>query len=158
MEKEGLEWLDKSWAGDQYNIRAYNTRHLFKETIPKEYAIGTMSLGRGDDFDPEHDSIVRVMGTRLRKRLAEYYATEGAGHHVKIFLSEVGYTPLFVAEPSADRLAPLKAGSSAPAEPGVRSALARLALRSADLVMVNSETLLAGALAIGAPPARTQDG
>ncbi len=41
MEKEGLEWLDKSWAGDQYNIRAYNTRHLFKDTIPKEYAIGT---------------------------------------------------------------------------------------------------------------------
>ncbi len=36
------------------------------------------------------------------------------------------------------------------------AALARLALRSADLVMVNSETLLAGALAIGAPPARTQ--
>ena len=41
MEKEGLEWLDKSWAGDQYNIRAFNTRHLFKDTIPKEYAIGT---------------------------------------------------------------------------------------------------------------------
>jgi glycosyltransferase involved in cell wall biosynthesis len=34
--------------------------------------------------------------------------------------------------------------------------LARLALRSADMVMVNSEALLAGALAIGAPPARTQ--
>jgi hypothetical protein len=93
----------------------------------KEYAIGTMSLGRGDDFDPEHDSIVRVMATRLRKRLAEYYATEGAGHHVKIFLSEVGYTPLFVAEPSADRLAALNAGSSAPAELGARTALARLA-------------------------------
>ena len=67
----------------------------------KEYSIGTMALGRGDDFDPENDSVVRVMATRLRKRLAEYYAGEGAGHHVKIFLSEVGYTPLFVAEPSS---------------------------------------------------------
>ncbi len=71
----------------------------------KEYSIGTLALGRGDDFDPDKDSVVRVMATRLRKRLAEYYAREGAGHHVKIFLSEVGYTPVFVAEPSAERLA-----------------------------------------------------
>src|SRR5262249_48390817 len=34
MEKEGIEWVDKSWAGDQYNARTYNTRKLFKETIP----------------------------------------------------------------------------------------------------------------------------
>jgi hypothetical protein len=37
MEKEGLEWLDKSWAGDQYNVRAFNTRSLFRKTIPNEY-------------------------------------------------------------------------------------------------------------------------
>ncbi len=34
--------------------------------------------------------------------------------------------------------------------------LARLALRSADMVMVNSATLMQGALAVGAPPARTR--
>ena len=36
MEKDGIDMIDKSWSGDQYNVRAYNTRRLFKETIPKE--------------------------------------------------------------------------------------------------------------------------
>ncbi|MGE0870322.1 MAG: tetratricopeptide repeat protein [Kofleriaceae bacterium] len=38
MEKEGLEWIEKSWAGDQYNVRTFNTRNLFRQTIPKEYS------------------------------------------------------------------------------------------------------------------------
>ena len=37
MEKEGLEWLDKSCRGDEYNVRAYNTLNLFEQTIPKDY-------------------------------------------------------------------------------------------------------------------------
>ncbi|MGE0551371.1 MAG: tetratricopeptide repeat protein [Kofleriaceae bacterium] len=37
MEKEGLEWIEKAWAGDQYNVRTFNTRNLFRQTIPKEY-------------------------------------------------------------------------------------------------------------------------
>ncbi len=41
MEKEGIEWLDKSWAGDQYNVRTFNTRNLFRNTIPKEYSVAT---------------------------------------------------------------------------------------------------------------------
>ncbi|MGE3545844.1 MAG: peptidase MA family metallohydrolase, partial [Kofleriaceae bacterium] len=28
----------KSWAGDQYNVRTFNTRNLFRQTIPKEYS------------------------------------------------------------------------------------------------------------------------
>lgn len=41
MEKEGLEWIEKSWVGDQYNVRTYNTRDLFKNTIPKDYTVVT---------------------------------------------------------------------------------------------------------------------
>ena len=41
MEKEGLEWLEKSWAGDQYNVRTFNTRNLFEKTIPKDYSFAT---------------------------------------------------------------------------------------------------------------------
>ena len=37
QEKEGLEWLDKSWAGDQYNARTLNLRRLYTKTIPNEY-------------------------------------------------------------------------------------------------------------------------
>src|SRR5439155_15573376 len=37
MEKEGLEWLDKAYKGDGYNVRTVNTLHLFEQTIPKDY-------------------------------------------------------------------------------------------------------------------------
>ena len=62
----------------------------------KEYTIGTEALGRGANFDPDHDSVVRVMATRLRRRLATYYADEGAGHKLRIQLPESGYSPKFL--------------------------------------------------------------
>ena len=67
----------------------------------KEYTVGTEALGRGPNFDPDHDSVVRVMATRLRKRLAAYYAEEGAGHKLRIQLPESGYSPKFVRNPAA---------------------------------------------------------
>ncbi len=65
------------------------------ETI-SEYAIAIEALGRKSDFDPESDSIVRVEAFRLRQRLKEFYATEGADHAVQIVLPEGGYIPQFV--------------------------------------------------------------
>lgn len=43
----------------------------------KAYAIATEILGRGPDFDPQQDSIVRVEIARLRKALDLYFATQG---------------------------------------------------------------------------------
>ena len=40
-EKEGLEWLRKSWKGDEYNVRTYNTLELFENEIPKQYSFVT---------------------------------------------------------------------------------------------------------------------
>jgi tetratricopeptide (TPR) repeat protein len=40
-EKEGLEWLEKSWKGDAYNVRTYNTLELFEKTIPSQYVFVT---------------------------------------------------------------------------------------------------------------------
>ena len=45
---------------------------------PKEYQIATEVFGRQQDFDPHVDSMVRVQAGRLRAKLAEYYAGEGA--------------------------------------------------------------------------------
>ena len=45
---------------------------------PKEYQIATEVFGRPNDFDPHLDSTVRVQAGRLRAKLAEYYASEGA--------------------------------------------------------------------------------
>src|SRR2546430_16938118 len=45
---------------------------------PKEYQIATEAFGRKQDFDPHVDSMVRVQAGRLRTKLAEYYASDGA--------------------------------------------------------------------------------
>src|ERR1700730_5755003 len=44
----------------------------------KEYQIATEVFGRPQDFDPQHDSTIRVQAGRLRLKLAEYYSSEGA--------------------------------------------------------------------------------
>ena len=37
-EKQGLEWLEKSWEGDQYNARTKNILDLWDHTIPNQYS------------------------------------------------------------------------------------------------------------------------
>ena len=61
----------------------------------KEYSIGLDVFRRGPEFEQESDSIVRVQANRLRKRLAEYYATEGASHPIHITIPLGQYVPLF---------------------------------------------------------------
>ncbi len=70
----------------------------------KEYSIGVEMFRRGDSFDQETDSIVRVEVNRLRKRLADYYAGEGASHKLQIVIPVGQYVPSFVStvrEPEA---------------------------------------------------------
>ena len=50
----------------------------------KEYSVALEVFGRPESFDQDTDSIVRVQANRLRKRLAEYYGHEGAGHLLQI--------------------------------------------------------------------------
>jgi len=61
----------------------------------KEYSIGVEVFERGASFDQDSDSIVRVEANRLRKRLAEYYAGEGAGHALQITIPVGQYVPKF---------------------------------------------------------------
>ena len=62
----------------------------------KEYSIGVEVFRRGAAFDQDSDSIVRVEANRLRKRLADYYASEGAGHRLQISIPLGQYVPEFV--------------------------------------------------------------
>lgn len=57
----------------------------------KEYAIAVEVLGRPSDFDPATDTIVRVHARRLRRRLEEYYAGDGAADPVRIWLPKGHY-------------------------------------------------------------------
>jgi hypothetical protein len=58
---------------------------------PKEYQIATEVFGRREDFDPHLDSMVRVQAARLRAKLAEYYASEGAADVVAVELPKGTY-------------------------------------------------------------------
>ncbi len=62
----------------------------------KEYNVAIEALGRGPDFDQKRDSIVRVEAHRLRKRLREYYESDGASHAVKIIIPPGQYAPKFI--------------------------------------------------------------
>jgi tetratricopeptide (TPR) repeat protein len=71
MEKEGLEWLDRSWAGDQYNVRTFNTRTLFKETIPKDYTFGTSRNFRIRYHNDEKPVLARYLEPTLERAFAD---------------------------------------------------------------------------------------
>lgn len=66
-----------------------------------EYAIAFEALGRPARFDNKRDSIVRVEMFALRKRLREYYATEGASHSVQIRIPLGRYAPTFLSAEEA---------------------------------------------------------
>jgi Tol biopolymer transport system component len=59
---------------------------LTGDETPKEYRLAVEALGRGPDFDPRNDTIVRVQVRKLRAKLAKYYETEGASDPVIIEL------------------------------------------------------------------------
>ena len=61
----------------------------------KEYSVGLDVFDRRDSFDQDTDSIVRVQANRLRKRLSEYYASEGAAHPIQITIPIGQYIPVF---------------------------------------------------------------
>jgi Tfp pilus assembly protein PilF/TolB-like protein len=61
----------------------------------KGYTIAVEALGRPKSFDPQADSIVRVVAGRLRRALKEYYAGAGADDAVIIELPLGGYVPSF---------------------------------------------------------------
>ena len=89
---------EKSFAGESGRI--------------KEYSIGLEVFQRGEDFDQNSDSIVRVEANRLRKRLAEYYAAEGALHRLHICIPVGQYVPEF--EPAIETPPPAGIHAAAP--------------------------------------------
>lgn len=89
----------------------------------KEYTIAVDVMGRDTQFDPQLDSIVRVDAHNLRKRLRQYYATEGKDHELVIYIPAGQYTPEFVPRSEIRDLeqpeaVELEAISQAPIVPG----------------------------------------
>jgi hypothetical protein len=78
-------------------------KHFEGATVEiKEYNLAVQVLGRPHDFDPQVDTIVRVTAYALRKRLDEYYRSDGANHAVRICLPPGGYVPKFTHRSAAE--------------------------------------------------------
>jgi hypothetical protein len=60
-----------------------------------EFLIGTEVYGRGGDFDPQQDPIVRVQAHEIRRALRNYYEDEGMTNPWRIDLPAGHYVPTF---------------------------------------------------------------
>ena len=83
----------------------------------KEYSVAVDVFDRSETFDQDADSIVRVQANRLRKRLSEYYASEGAAHRIHITVPVGQYVPAFTTMPESESAA----GSASPSVPYARA-------------------------------------
>jgi hypothetical protein len=61
----------------------------------REHEIGIEVFGRHPDYDTAQDAIVRVQVSQLRKRLDQYFASEGRDEPVVIEIPKGTYTPVF---------------------------------------------------------------
>jgi len=115
-------------------------------TSPKEYQIATEVFGRQQDFDPHVDSMVRVQAGRLRTKLAEYYASEGADDQLVLEMPKGSYALTFHHRSSAAPRTASQAppGSFAPVQTPRRwfSVLLVLAIVLTAVVSVATDRLL----------------
>jgi hypothetical protein len=84
-----------------------------------EQEVGYRVFGRAADYDTSSDNIVRVHASMLRKRLDQYFATEGAGEPLVLEIRKGNYAPVFHARP---KIAPSSPAFSelSPSEPPSR--------------------------------------
>lgn len=61
----------------------------------KEYVIGADAFGRGAEFDPRIDSVVRVGSRHVRNKLAEYYGAGGRQDPILVHFAKGSYVPSF---------------------------------------------------------------
>jgi hypothetical protein len=70
----------------------------------REVEIGCNVFGRPANYDTSQDNIVRVNASELRRRLEDYFRTDGASEPVVVAISRGSYRPEFAirtAEPAA---------------------------------------------------------
>lgn len=60
-----------------------------------EYQIGIQAFGRPTDYNPGDDNIVRNYARLLRKRLEDYFETEGQHETIRVVIPRGRYIPVF---------------------------------------------------------------
>jgi tetratricopeptide (TPR) repeat protein len=96
--------VDRILASEKF-ARSKRLRSLLRFTVAqtlqgnaetlKEYVIGTEVLKKPDSYDPRSDSLVRVLASRLRVKLKEYYRDGGEEDPLVIEFPKGKYVPRF---------------------------------------------------------------
>ena len=110
----------------------------------REQEIGVDVLGRPQDYDTSHDTLVRVLVSNLRKKLQEYFAGEGAEEALIIEIPKGSYLPVF-------RLRPQEPGEELVEAP---SRWRRLRPKLLPAAILLAAAALAAALTIGSISSR----
>lgn len=109
----------------------------------KEYQIATEVYGRSEKFDPQSDSTVRVQASRLRVKLAEYYAGEGATARILIKIPKGSYHLTFEPKPAEPPPLPVLSTQALPSsQPQTRSVVVESASRMGIAVTLLSAGLM----------------
>ncbi len=116
-------------------------QYLAKQSIDhpdaplKEYQIATEVYGRRPDFDPQSDSTIRVQAGRLRLKLAEYYAGEGASDSIVVRIPKGNYHLIFEARSIEPRAVPVAVPPRPTPGPIVETVPARWRIGAAILLL-----------------------
>ena len=86
QEKEGLDWLGKSWKGDEYNVRTYNTLNLFEKKIPKDYAFTTTKSFRIRYHKDEQKLLGRYLEPTMERAFADMVRRYGFSPKIPVVL------------------------------------------------------------------------
>ncbi|MGC9998769.1 MAG: hypothetical protein ABSE21_01600 [Bryobacteraceae bacterium] len=83
------------------DILIYLARRALEDTPAaiSELELGRNVLGRRADFNPNEDNIVRVQVRHLRKKLEDYFDTEGRDEPVILTIPKGSYVPSFTPRP-----------------------------------------------------------
>src|SRR5262252_8825117 len=122
----------------------YLAQHALESpgTALKEYQIATEVFGRPADFDLHLDSIIRVQAGRLRIKLAEYYASEGAEGPIVVEFPKGTYALTFHRRTVAAKPQLETAPSAKPVAVGVRNW--RIAVLVLSVLLAVTAAALAG--------------
>ena len=60
-----------------------------------EQEVGIKVFGRSPDYDTSKDTLVRVHASRLRKKIQQYFLSDGQHEPIIIEIPKGGYTPVF---------------------------------------------------------------
>lgn len=131
-----LEWPEITRSPQLARFLDYIVRRTLDgdETSIKAYSIAVDVFGRGADFDPQADPIVRVQARRLRALLETYYTGPGRDDPTQIRLPVGRYVPDFVF--AGELAGSTEAAPEAQAKASTKSATSQLPLTWYALALI----------------------